>query len=81
MEIVKMKDELLDRLCKLCRCNIDNLFQTVQEARLMARVMLDEPDDRLYHAEDKTWWRREGNRLIAAEPPTNWSTNGSEKHQ
>jgi hypothetical protein len=31
--------------------------------------VLDQPDDRLYHAEDGTWWRREGLELKAAEAP------------
>jgi hypothetical protein len=34
-----------------------------------ADSVLDKPEDRLYHAEDRTWWRREGLSLKAAEPP------------
>ena len=29
----------------------------------------DAPEDRLYHAADRTWWRRDGTRLVAAESP------------
>ncbi len=37
------------------------------------RCYLDKPEDRLYHAEDGTWWRRDDSRgtgtLVAADPP------------
>lgn len=34
------------------------------------KVYADSPDDRLYHAADQTWWRREADgRLVTADPP------------
>jgi hypothetical protein len=38
----------------------------------------DRPGDRLYHAADDTWWRREGDQLVPAEPPSGWIPRGSE---
>lgn len=31
--------------------------------------ILDKPEDRLWHAADNTWWRRDGGRLVSADPP------------
>jgi hypothetical protein len=44
------------------------LTALVEQSRF-ADCILDKPEDRLYHAEDKTWWKREGNRLVCADPP------------
>lgn len=39
------------------------------------RLYLDKPEDRLYHASDRTWWRRDdahpygAGTLVRAEPP------------
>lgn len=30
---------------------------------------LEKLQDRFWHAEDKTWWRRDGNRLVSADAP------------
>jgi len=34
-----------------------------------ASCVLDKPEDRLFHAEDQTWWKRVGNTLLASDPP------------
>ena len=34
--------------------------------------LCDKPEDRMYHAEGGTWWRREGERWVAADPPKGW---------
>jgi hypothetical protein len=49
-------------------CAADN---TAEQSRFSA-TCCDAPDDRMYHAEDKTWWRRVGNEWKAAEPPDGW---------
>ncbi len=41
-------------------------------AREQATV-LDQPEDRLWHAQDNTWWRRQGGRLVRAEPAEGWA--------
>jgi hypothetical protein len=34
------------------------------------RIWCDQPEDRLYHAKDKTWWKRDANnRCVRADPP------------
>lgn len=33
-------------------------------------IWCDKPEDRLYHAEDRTWWRRnEEGKCVRADPP------------
>jgi len=45
------------------------LFGDMLDAARFAASVLDKPEDRLYHAADRTWWRRVGNALKAADPP------------
>jgi hypothetical protein len=53
------RDELIEKL--------------LDEVALWRRCYLDKPEDRLYHASDKTWWRRDDTnvvgRLLRADPP------------
>ena len=44
----------------------------IVERSHFADVVLDKPEDRLYHAEDASWWKREGNKLVSATPPEGW---------
>lgn len=46
----------------------------IEDLRAFASSVLDKPEDRLYHAADGTWWRREGAslRLVSADPPPGW---------
>lgn len=56
-------------------CATDELERVCAAAERAEKVeaflacLLDKPEDRLYHAADKTWWRREGMHLKAADPP------------
>jgi len=45
------------------------LLEKVARRQDYADSVLDKPEDRLWHDEDKTWWRREGWRLLRADPP------------
>jgi len=48
------------------------LFTQVErmiELALFAEVCCDKPEDRMWHAEDDTWWRREGDRWVSADHP------------
>lgn len=41
-----------------------------RDLELERRIWCDQPDDRLYHASDGTWWRRNGRgECVSAEPP------------
>ena len=44
-----------------------------------AECVLDAPEDRLYHAEDASWWKREGNKLVSAKPPEGWTRGETNK--
>ena len=44
----------------------------LQEKAKFAAICCDNPADRMYHAEDQTWWRRIGNRWRASDPPPGW---------
>jgi hypothetical protein len=46
------------------------LLNEIERLQELDAVFLDQPEDRLYHAEDQTWWKRVGDRLVSAEPPT-----------
>jgi hypothetical protein len=46
-------------------------------AAVFGACVLDKPEDRLYHAEDQTWWKRAGNSLINADPPPGWQKTGA----
>lgn len=41
----------------------------------------DQPDDRMFHAADKTWWKRVGNRWEAAGPPNQLSKERTQSHE
>jgi hypothetical protein len=47
-------------------------------------LYLDQPEDRLYHASDNSWWRRDDTRytgigsLVRAEPPPGWVDMGDD---
>lgn len=43
--------------------------ERAEKVEAFLACLLDKPEDRLYHAADKTWWRREGMHLKAADPP------------
>lgn len=40
------------------------------ELARLAQTCCDKPEDRMYHANDGTWWRRDGTRWVSADPPT-----------
>lgn len=48
-------------------------------------LYLDKPEDRLYHASDNTWWRRDDTRpggvgsLVRADPPPGWVDKSEER--
>lgn len=42
----------------------------VQELEHLTAAFCDAPEDRMWHAADRTWWRREGGRLVRAETPS-----------
>ena len=53
-----------------------------QAERLVALERLtaswcDQPEDRMWHAEDGTWWARKGDRLVSAEAPPELRCVGS----
>lgn len=45
---------------------------TATGAASFADYCCDKAEDRMYHAEDGTWWQRVGNRWRSAEPPNGW---------
>ena len=54
-------------LCQTFRDIVDAAVQldTVTEC-------CDHPEDRMYRAVDRTWWRRDGTRWLRADPPPGW---------
>lgn len=58
---------------------VRRMLSALIEQSRFAECVLDNPDDRLYHDADGTWWRREGNRLFCADPPKGWSKEGGGK--
>ncbi len=66
--------EIVEKLCRLFKCGRDQVFGAAAQAQIMDSLFCDQPEDRLYHAKDRTWWRRneEGN-LVAADPPPGWA--------
>ena len=49
---------------------VERLRAENEDLALERSVWCDAPDDRLYHAEDGTWWRRDEHGLcVSAEPP------------
>jgi hypothetical protein len=59
----------LERQIDLARAYRRRLFADLEGSIESTECLLDKPEDRLYHAEDRTWWRREGFSLKAADPP------------
>ena len=54
---------------------LDSVLREIEDLRDKARFAescCDKPEDRIYHAEDGTWWQRIGNCWRAAEPPHGW---------
>jgi len=49
---------------------IDEIKRLRSELKIQKSVWCDKPEDRLYHHEDKTWWRRnrDGDCVRADEP-------------
>lgn len=47
----------------------EDTLKEIQNWLLLALITLDDPADRLYHAADRTWWKREGTHLVTAGPP------------
>ena len=44
-------------------------IERVVELERLTDCFCDKPEDRLWHAQDRTWWRREGERLVSADGP------------
>lgn len=67
------QDERKTALIGLMRAVLND----AEELRHWKAIFLDHPEDRLYHANDGTWWRRldrvdgapRDGHLVAAEPP------------
>ena len=51
------------------RAHVEALAELLELARLAA-TCCDQPDDRMYHAQDSTWWRRNGNYWTSADSPS-----------
>ena len=49
--------------------SIQQLFDDLIQRAKFSDSCCDDPDDRMYHAKDKTWWKRVGNRWVAADAP------------
>ncbi len=41
----------------------------LQDLRRIDGCLLDKPEDRMFHAQDGSWWRRDGNRLLRDDCP------------
>ena len=55
---------------------LDKLLKEIKilkEKAAFADSCCDQLEDRMYHAEDNTWWRRVGNCWRAADPPKYWA--------
>jgi len=48
---------------------LERIWNGLKAKAKFARTCCDDPDDRMYHAEDKTWWKRVGNHWVAADAP------------
>jgi hypothetical protein len=68
--------EILSTLCRIFKCNAEEIVDKATRIKVLDSCFCDKPDDRLYHHSDKTWWKREGDRLIRAEPPVGWTFVG-----
>lgn len=47
-------------------------LRRVQPLAELATTCCDKLDDRMYHAEDQTWWRRENDRWVSSDHPAGW---------
>lgn len=66
--------EIIDKLCMQLNCDRDQILHKVIRLVIIDSCFCDKPEDRLYHAKDRTWWRRdEKGRLKRADPPQ-WQT-------
>lgn len=61
--------EILDKLCLLLDCGRSEVFDKVCRLKIMDSCFCDKPEDRLWHASDRTWWKRVEGRLVRAAPP------------
>lgn len=69
---VNHRDELLRQLGgeNAClRAGAAALHARVEDLQRFKNCVLDEPEDRLWHAQDRSWWRYDGDRLLRAECP------------
>jgi hypothetical protein len=62
-------DKITDADLMLARAHLTRIFSDLEHLTQFSESVLDKPEDRLYHAEDRTWWRREGLTLKTADPP------------
>lgn len=51
---------------------IEERIHIIKEKASFADTCCDKPEDRMYHAEDSTWWQRVGNNWRQADPPPGW---------
>jgi hypothetical protein len=62
-------------------CDAAALDAALAALAMERRIWCDQPDDRLYHASDKTWWRRRWNAdgtwsCVRADPPPGFDKEG-----
>jgi hypothetical protein len=62
-------------------CDAGALDAALRALAMERRIWCDQPDDRFYHASDKTWWRRRWNAdgtwsCVRADPPPGFNTEG-----
>lgn len=62
--------QIIDTLCNIYKCKPKDLIGKATYSLVMDRCFCDKPEDRLWHAADKTWWRRnKKGRLVSAFSP------------
>ena len=58
------------KLEKRCQELMDRVDKAERELAFDRSIYADQPEDRLYHAADNTWWKRESDgHLYGADPP------------
>lgn len=63
------KDELLSAFA-FSVADVPKLVEEIQALRSEVAIFLDKPQDRLFHAEDRTWWKRNANgKIVEADSP------------
>ena len=64
----------IERDAKLIQQSSEAGSALLAELERWRACYLDDPSDRLYHAKNRTWWRRDDSRgvgwLVSANPPT-----------